>query len=209
MTLGRVLGPQGVAVPTVPLRERHLQATRHTIEAAGMQLFAERGFDGTTVDDIAEHAGVSQRTVFRYFPTKRSILMEYEHTMSQQLRDLTRDQPPSELTIGSIGNVLVAFADIFEHDRETVAQRCVIIESSADLVTYMLEVREMYTSVMADELDRLRRAKVGKADTRILARLAEIVLTEAMSEWREGGFSKSLPKLVRNVVDRVRVAGAQ
>jgi len=56
------------------LRERKKAATRLAIHEAGLRLFAERGFAGTTVDDIADAAGVSRATVFSYFPTKEEIV---------------------------------------------------------------------------------------------------------------------------------------
>jgi AcrR family transcriptional regulator len=56
------------------LRERKKAATRLAIHEAGMRLFAEHGFNGTTVDDIAEAAGVSRATVFAYFATKEEIV---------------------------------------------------------------------------------------------------------------------------------------
>ena len=56
------------------LRERKKAATRLAIRDAGMRLFDEHGFGGTTVDDIAEAAGVSRATVFTYFPTKEEIV---------------------------------------------------------------------------------------------------------------------------------------
>lgn len=56
------------------LRERKKAATRIAIRDAGMRLFDEHGFGGTTVDDIADAAGVSRATVFTYFPTKEEIV---------------------------------------------------------------------------------------------------------------------------------------
>lgn len=56
------------------LRERKKRATRLAIHKAGMRLFAEQGFAGTTVDQIADAADVSRATVFAYFPTKEDIV---------------------------------------------------------------------------------------------------------------------------------------
>ena len=56
------------------LRERKKRATRTAIRDAGMRLFAQRGFAGTTIDQIAEAADVSRATVFSYFPTKEEIV---------------------------------------------------------------------------------------------------------------------------------------
>jgi mycofactocin system transcriptional regulator len=74
------------------------EATSHTaIERAAFRLFAERGFDGTTLDDIADAVGVSRRTLFRYYPSKNDIPWgRFDQTLEQfwvLLRALPQDQP--------------------------------------------------------------------------------------------------------------------
>lgn len=56
-------------------RERKKQATRHALVAAAIRLFTERGYDETSVADIAEAADVSKRTFFLHFPTKEDVLL--------------------------------------------------------------------------------------------------------------------------------------
>jgi AcrR family transcriptional regulator len=56
------------------LRERKKQRTRETIARVGLDLFEERGYQATTLDDIAEAADVSTRTIFSYYPSKEDIL---------------------------------------------------------------------------------------------------------------------------------------
>jgi mycofactocin system transcriptional regulator len=48
--------------------------TREELELIALQLFAERGFDSTTVDDVADAAGIGRRTFFRYFPSKNDVV---------------------------------------------------------------------------------------------------------------------------------------
>src|SRR2546423_12510050 len=58
------------------LRETKKLQTREAIAAAGMRLFVTRGFDHVTVGEIAREAGVSEKTVFNYFPTKEDIFFD-------------------------------------------------------------------------------------------------------------------------------------
>ncbi|GAA2212302.1 TetR/AcrR family transcriptional regulator [Nonomuraea monospora] len=61
------------------LRERRRAQTQRTIQAHAVRLFAERGYDATTVTDVAEAAGVSPMTVYRHFPTKEDLVLADQH----------------------------------------------------------------------------------------------------------------------------------
>lgn len=61
---------------TVGRRELNKRATRQALEQAAKQLFAERGFAATTVRDIADAAGVTERTFFRYFAGKEELILD-------------------------------------------------------------------------------------------------------------------------------------
>ncbi|QKV92839.1 TetR family transcriptional regulator [Streptomyces sp. NA02950] len=78
------------------LRERKKIKTRRAIRQAAYRLFAERGYDATPVDRIAEAADVSPSTVFRYFPTKEDIVLtdEYDVILAAAIRDRPLDESP-------------------------------------------------------------------------------------------------------------------
>jgi AcrR family transcriptional regulator len=75
------------------LREDKKRRTRETIAQAAVDLFAERGFDSVTVEDVARAADVSRQTVFNYFPTKEQMLFDRDPEVEAALVAAVRDRP--------------------------------------------------------------------------------------------------------------------
>jgi AcrR family transcriptional regulator len=78
------------------LRERKKLKTQQAIQEQALRLFAERGFDETTVEQIADAAEVSPSTFFRYYPTKEDVVLrdEYDPIIMECLLSQPRDKPP-------------------------------------------------------------------------------------------------------------------
>ena len=86
--------------------------SREELEQVALELFAERGFDATTVDDIAEAAGISRRTFFRYYPSKNDVVWgDFEArllTMEAQLAAAD----PSVPVLDALADVVVRFNEL-------------------------------------------------------------------------------------------------
>ena len=82
------------------LRERKKRQTRDAIAHAAAELFAERGFDAVTVDDVARRADVSRQTVFNYFPSKEQMLFDRDDEVEAALLAAVRDRPDGAPLVG-------------------------------------------------------------------------------------------------------------
>jgi AcrR family transcriptional regulator len=76
------------------LRERKKLQTRRHIADTAIRLFAQRGFDAVTVDEVAQAAEVSKKTVFNYFPTKEDLVFDRAHEKEASLVALVRERSP-------------------------------------------------------------------------------------------------------------------
>ncbi|MBT3151334.1 TetR family transcriptional regulator [Streptomyces sp. CHD11] len=84
------------ALPRPGLRERKKQRTRDALVRAALELIAARGYEGTTVDDIAAAVDVSQRTFFRYFASKEEVAFFVPRLAEAHVLDAARRRPPGE-----------------------------------------------------------------------------------------------------------------
>lgn len=84
------------------LRERKKRATRTQIADTAMRLFAERGFEQTTVAEVAEAAGVSVKTVFNYFPAKEDLFFDKDEEVKQHWLDAVADQRSGEPVLAGL-----------------------------------------------------------------------------------------------------------
>jgi AcrR family transcriptional regulator len=87
---------------TLSLRERKKAATRRQLMNVALRLFDERGFDNTTVEEIAAAAELAPRTFFRYFPTKVDVLFADHHQLVELLRETLATRPSSELVVDAV-----------------------------------------------------------------------------------------------------------
>src|SRR6266487_4582242 len=108
--------------PPGSLRERKKDRTRRTIQAEALRLFAEKGFQATTVQEIAAAAEVAPRTFFRYFPTKEEVVFwaEYQPTLAGFVAARPDDEPAEEALRHGITDGLAAF---YDQDRERLLER--------------------------------------------------------------------------------------
>ncbi len=111
--------------PSQSRRERKKSRTYAALAQAGAELFASRGFDETTTNDIAERADVSQRTLFRHFASKEAVLYGDTDEVIFALRDALVSQPDDIPVLSVVHNAIASLAENFEqhHDQRLLQAR--------------------------------------------------------------------------------------
>lgn len=106
--------------PVASLRERKRQATRERLIGAALELFGSRGYQATTMDDIAAGADVSRATAFNYFPRKEEFLLAYIEQRRAALRALiTREQAEEVDTVTRLEHAFRSLGGSLEADPDT------------------------------------------------------------------------------------------
>ncbi|MGH9044901.1 MAG: TetR/AcrR family transcriptional regulator, partial [Acidimicrobiales bacterium] len=138
------------------LRERKKRLTRQLISDTATAMFLERGFDGVRVTEVAAACGVSEKTVYNYFPTKESLILDVEDDMAVNLRAALGPGAPRMSPIDAAVGIIVEDLRRFYRHWEPEAQA----RTDLRLIRRFAELVEETPSLRAaqrDMMDRLVR----------------------------------------------------
>jgi AcrR family transcriptional regulator len=172
------------------LRERKKEKTRIALEHAALTLFAEKGFDGTTVDEIVEACDVSQRTFFRYYGAKEDVLFADGDERLEALLAEIAARPADELPVRSVQAAFRSTTADYAQDRERLLLRSRIFDGSSSLRSHKYERQRSWEDAVTAALVE-REARLGGDATarhlRLVAGTAMACLRAALDEWLEHG----------------------
>src|ERR1700732_122651 len=109
------------------------QNARGRLEQAALALYGERGFEQTTVAEIAERAGLTERTFFRYFADKREVLFWGAARLQESLVGAVVGAADSAGPIDAVMTALEAAGAVFQENREHSVRRQAVIAANAEL----------------------------------------------------------------------------
>jgi AcrR family transcriptional regulator len=182
------------------LRERNRSRTANEIADAAVRLFNAQGFDPTTVADIADAAGVSVRTFFRYFPTKEDVVFAGHERHLDALCEAVSEATRQGNERAVLATAIRRFARFLQLHEE-VAGRLRLATTDERLFSRVLAVRSTWEQRLAEAVAAAKGKKEAGLDERMLANSVVGALQVALEVWVAEGHG-DLDHLVRRALER-------
>lgn len=161
----------------------------------GLELFAERGFDETTVDDIAAAAGISRRTFFRYFPSKNELPWGQFDELLERLAAHLESLPDDLTLMDAVRVAVVEFNRVPADDLALHRQRMMLLLGVPTLVAYSTLKYKAWRDVIAAFAARRLGCAPTELAPRAIGHAALGVALAAYEEWLQRDDSE-LPALL-------------
>jgi AcrR family transcriptional regulator len=189
---------------TPNLHEIRRRSTHEALRRVALEMFAHKGFANVTVAELAQEAGVTQRTFFRHFPTKEAVLFkDYENHLEWLAEALTQ-RPESE----SLFEAVLASVTSFPHDLEVVRQAAILRSTLIDgdrAAGHLRVVQASFARVLTDFVKSRHR---DTPDIDLLAEVAGATLAAALvvavEKWGRDGCAGDLGAIVTASVNVLR-----
>ncbi|MEU2205708.1 TetR/AcrR family transcriptional regulator [Streptomyces hygroscopicus] len=175
------------------------------LAAAALDLFEERGYESTTVIEIAERAGLTKSTFFRYFPDKREVLFG-GGTVAGLLVEGIASAPPTAGPLDAVAHGLDALGRTFftADRREFSGRRQAVLNAHTELREREALKRIDLTASM---IEALERRGVPSLTARVAAKLGALVWEIAYDQWVDTNNREGFGPLARQALADVRAAG--
>ncbi|MFJ5222207.1 TetR family transcriptional regulator [Streptomyces sp. NPDC088400] len=178
---------------------------RGRLEQAALDLYSERGFEQTTAAQIAERAGLTERTFFRHYADKREVLFGGASALEQIFVDTLADTPDTAAPIESMASTLETVATFFTERHEHSRQRQAVIMANAELrERELIKLASLSTALAAT----LRRRGVKDPAATLTAEAGIAVFKVGFERWVGDSGERALADFLRESLDELRVVTA-
>jgi AcrR family transcriptional regulator len=178
---------------------------RGRLEQAALELYVERGFDNTTVAEIAKRAGLTERTFFRYFADKREVLFWGAGALKELMVGAVIGAPDSAAPIDAVGAALEATVPLFQDRRDSVLRRQTVIAANPELQERELIKMANLAAAMADAL---RRRGVKEPAATLTAEAGIAVFRVAFERWTKDPKPRDFRRHIRESLAELRTVAA-
>jgi AcrR family transcriptional regulator len=188
------------------LREMTRRAVRSQIAVAAMALFAERGFEETTVDEIAVEVGMSSRSVFRYFPTKEDIVVGHLDEIGDKLATALEARPVDEAPWVALRHAMRPHLQDIATNADSMLATALMLSNAPALRGALLNKRARWTELLVPNVVlRLEGSvRTREVQARAVVSAALACLNTAVDEWERSGGTECVDELLDLAIKAVR-----
>lgn len=181
-----------MVTPIRASRAEQQALTRQRLIDVALELFADQGYDQTGTEEIAAAAGVTQRTFFRHFPTKESVLFFGEYDFMRSFTGVLLAQDPSAPDLVAVRDALLVLVPGVERLRPRIAKYEAAIATSLVLRGREQHNHDEHVDEIARAIARRRGRAVPDESCRLLALVGHTVLRRSLDVWLQGPAKASL-----------------
>ncbi|MFA7324410.1 MAG: TetR family transcriptional regulator, partial [Candidatus Nanopelagicales bacterium] len=164
-------------------RSEHKAQTRQALIDAALELFAMRGYEATSVDEIAAMVGVSPRTFFRYFETKERVLFFGGDAFNDAIVRSLPEQPADRGDLEALAATTISLTPMVTPLKSRIRLFYQALEGSTALMGQQALARRQHDGSVAHALAARRALHAPDAQCEIAAALASVALQRAYATW--------------------------
>ncbi|MFD3451961.1 TetR/AcrR family transcriptional regulator [Streptomyces sp. NPDC058691] len=179
--------------------------SRGRLARAALELYSERGYEQTTVAEIAKRAGLTERTFFRHYADKREVLFDGSGTLQELFVEAVVGAPEAAPPIDAVAAGLEAVSTMFDGRREHSRLRQAVIAANPEL-----QERELIklASMAASLTEALHRRGVARSTASLTAEAGIAVFKVGFERWIAAAEERGMSQLMRESLDELKAVTA-
>lgn len=186
------------------LQSRKRKLVLDTIFDAAIDLFTQKGFEATTVEEVAEAAGVSRRSFFRYYASKDDLLARsvviFGDILAAAVAKSPKDREPADVVRDTLLEAL-KHAEASPKTRQVIA---IAERSPSAAQAHLSRMAEIEEKIAAAFAARMKGVKKGSTKPKLLAGLTTLIMSVAMIAWFHGEYA-DLTTAVNDVFENLSI----
>jgi AcrR family transcriptional regulator len=172
---------------------------------AAMELYSERGFEQTTVAEIAKRAGLTERTFYRHFTDKREVLFFGSEHLERAMVEALERAPADLAPIDGIGTVLESVAPFFSDRRPHSRRRQAVIDANPDLQE---RERQKLASLARALAAALQKRGITRPTAMLVAEMGMAVFKNAVERWLDDPKDREISYHIRESLAELKSISA-
>lgn len=192
------------ASTTTGIREQKRRETLARITRSALKLFAQQGYEATTLDAIAAEAGISRRTFFHYFKSKDDILLSQHKGFGEQLVEALGADTLPGTPLETVRRVILRGAASYSLEELTAIDRLML---ASDVVQARKRASYIAEETLVYDALRVRWPDEPDLDLRLVAMIAIGLSRVTLDAWRHEGGTRPIVELIEEAFAALQMAG--